>query len=91
MTDPDTVQLVAERAISVRLDEKAQRALDELVASGMSQSEAIRSALIEAATRRMKEQLAEEARRLAVDPADREESAAVLAFMESLRPEWPAE
>ncbi len=91
MTDPDTVEFVAERAISVRLDEKAQRALDELVASGMSQSEAIRSALIETANRRVKELLAEEARRLAADPVDRAESAAVLAFMESLRPEWPPE
>lgn len=91
MTHPDTVSLLGERAISVRLDENAQRALDELVAAGLSQSDAIRSALVEAADRRSKELLTEEARRLAADPVDRAESAAVLAFMESLRPEWPPE
>jgi len=91
MTDPDTVITLPERAISVRLDDRAQRALDELVASGLSRSEAIRAALVEAAARRMKEQLAEEARRLAADPVDRAEVAEVRAFMESLRPEWPPE
>lgn len=87
MTNPDTVTVLPERAISVRLDERAQRALDELVASGLSQSEAIRYALIQAAYRRRDELLAEEARRVAADPEDRAEMAAVAALMDSLRPE----
>ena len=90
MTDLDTVCDVPERAISVRLDERAQRALDELVASGLSQSEAIRSALVETAGRLRDEGLLEEARRVAADPDDRAEAAAVLAFMEELRPDGPA-
>jgi Arc/MetJ-type ribon-helix-helix transcriptional regulator len=89
MTDHDTVRLLRERAISVRLDERAQHALDELVALGMTQSEAIRQALTETASRRRSESLAEEARRLAADPEDRAEMAAIAAFMESLRPELP--
>ena len=91
MTDPDTVASLPERAISVRLDEKAQRALDELVDSGLSQSEAIRRALVQTATRLRNERLAEESRRVAADPEDRAEMAAVLALMESLSPDWPVE
>lgn len=91
MTEPDTVVPMAERAISVRLDERAQRALDELVASGVSQSEAIRHALVETAARRRDALLAEESRRVAADPVDRAEVAAVAAIMESLSPEWPVE
>lgn len=91
MTDLDTVVALPERAISVRLDEKAQRALDELVDSGLSQSEAIRYALIQTASRRRDELLAEEARRVSADPEDRAEMAAVAALMESLSPDWPVE
>lgn len=91
MTDIDTVFDVPERAVSVRLDERAQRALDELVASGLSQSDAIRLALIEAAGRLRDETLADESRRVAADPDDRAEAAAVLALMESLRPAGPPE
>lgn len=89
MTNPDTVHALPERAISVRLDERALRALDELVASGLSQSEAIRHALVEIASRRRAELLAEESRRVAADPADRAETTAVLAFMEALGAPWP--
>lgn len=91
MTDPDTVLELSERAISVRLDERALRALDDLVASGLSQSEAIRRALVESAGRLRDEALAEESRRVAADPDDRAEAAAVLALMESLSPAWPPE
>ena len=91
MTDPDTVFELPERAISVRLDERAQEALDALVASGLSQSEALRRALIESAQRLQSQSLADEARRLAEDPDDRAEAAAILAFMEELRPAWPSE
>ena len=91
MTDPDTVLELPERAISVRLDERAQEALDALMASGLSQSEAMRRALVESARRLQSESLADEARRLAADPDDRAEAAAVLAFMEELSPAWPPE
>lgn len=91
MTNPDTVWPVPERAISVRLDERALGALDDLMASGLSQSEAIRRALVESAVRLRDEALAEESRLVAADPDDRAEAAAVLALMESLRPAWPPE
>ncbi len=89
MTDPDTVFALPERAISVRLDERAQRALDALVDTGLSQSEAIRQALVQTASRRRDEMLREESRRVAADPEDRAESAAVLVFMEALGAPWP--
>jgi len=89
MTDPDTVLALPERAISVRLDERAQRALDALVCTGLSQSEAVRQALVEADSRRRAELLREESRRVTADPGDRAESAAVLAFMEALGTPWP--
>lgn len=76
----------APSAISVRLDERASAALDEVVkGTGLQRSEAIRYALVETAERRRRRAgLAEEARALAADEADREEMADVLAFMESL-------
>jgi len=46
--------------------------------------------LIEAAERRRQpEALAEEARRVAADPADRAEIQAIMEDFESLEPEWP--
>ncbi|MCP4086298.1 MAG: ribbon-helix-helix protein, CopG family, partial [Actinomycetia bacterium] len=40
------------QAISVRLDDEAEKALRALEAAGMSRSEAIRTALVESAHRR---------------------------------------
>jgi len=91
MTDPDTVFALPERTISVRLDERAQRALDALIETGLSQSAAIRYALVKTAACQRDESLAEEARRVAADPEDRAEMAAVAAFMDSLRPDWPVD
>jgi Arc/MetJ-type ribon-helix-helix transcriptional regulator len=79
---------MGERPISVRLDGAAQEALDLLVSEGSSQSEAIRTALVEAAARRRDRSLRAEALRLAGDPADRAEKAALLAEMEELRAPW---
>ena len=74
-----------ERAISVRLDDEAQRALDSLVASGMSQSRAIRYALVVAASRGAASMsLSAEARMLAEDEADRRVKAELLEFMGEL-------
>jgi len=59
---------MAEKAISVRLDAEAQRALELLVRDGMSQSEAIRSALIAASHAARYERMGVDAKRLANDP-----------------------
>lgn len=74
------------QAISVRLDDEAERALRSLEAAGMTRSEAIRTALIDSA-RRLQErsELAAEAAALEADEADREEMLSVAALMESLR------
>jgi antitoxin component of RelBE/YafQ-DinJ toxin-antitoxin module len=74
------------QAISVRLDEEAERALRALEAVGMSRSEAIRSALIASARRlRRRSELSAEAAALEADEADRAEMLAVAGLMESLR------
>ena len=73
-------------AVSVRLDDDALRALDQLQAQGLSRSDAIRSALIEAAARlRDREALAAEVAALEDDDADRAEMREVADIMESLR------
>jgi antitoxin component of RelBE/YafQ-DinJ toxin-antitoxin module len=74
------------QAISVRLDEEALRALGLLEATGMTRSEAIRAALVEAATRLCdKRALAAEVAALEADEEDRTEMLAVADLMESLR------
>ena len=73
-------------AISVRLDDEAERALRVLNACGMSTSDAIRSSLIESARRvRRSEALAREVAALEADEADRAEMLEVAGLMESLR------
>lgn len=74
------------KAISVRLDEDAIRALARLEASGLSRSEAIRHALIESAQAlRRQETLRAEAAALEADDDDRREMIEVAALMERLR------
>jgi Arc/MetJ-type ribon-helix-helix transcriptional regulator len=74
------------QAISVRLDEEALRALGQLEATGMSRSDAIRAALVEAASRlHDKQALAAEVAALEADDDDRAEMLAVADLMESLR------
>lgn len=74
------------KAISVRLDDDAERALRALEASGLSQSDAVRSSLLASAERlRCGRALAAEAAALEADEADRAEMSAVAALMESLR------
>jgi Arc/MetJ-type ribon-helix-helix transcriptional regulator len=75
--------LVAEKTISVRLDDESQRALRRLVDRGASQSEAIRRALIDSASSAWPEQARMDAERIANDPNDRAEIAAVRAFIGS--------
>jgi len=74
------------RAISVRLDEDALRALACLEASGLSRSEAVRRALIDSARAlRRREALRAEVAALEADEDDRREMLEVAALMESLR------
>ncbi len=74
------------QAISVRLDNEALQALGQLEATGMTRSEAIRSALVETALRRQdKQALAAEVAALEADEDDRAEMLAVADLMESLR------
>ncbi len=74
------------KAISVRLDVEAERALRAIEATGLSRSEAIRSALLTTADRlRRGRELAEEVATLEADEADRAEMLSVAALMESVR------
>jgi antitoxin component of RelBE/YafQ-DinJ toxin-antitoxin module len=74
------------RAISVRLDDEALRALGRLEATGLSRSQAIRTALTQAADRlRARHLLAEEAAALEADEDDRVEMMRVADLMEQLR------
>ena len=77
------------QAISVRLDEEAIRALKRLEATGMTRSEAIRSALVDAASRlHDRRALAAESGALEADEGDRAEMLAVAELMEHLRAPW---
>lgn len=74
------------KAISVRLDDEAERALHTLESTGMTRSEAIRSSLLASAARlRRGHDLAAEAAALEADETDRAEMLAVAELMESLR------
>ena len=73
-------------AVSVRLDDEALKALGQLEATGMSRSDAIRAALVDAASRlKEKHALAAEVAALEADADDRAETLAVAKLMESLR------
>jgi Arc/MetJ-type ribon-helix-helix transcriptional regulator len=72
--------------ISVRLDDEALRALATLEGTGLTRSEAVRAALVEAASRlHGKEMLAAEVAALEADDEDRAEMLAVADLMERLR------
>lgn len=76
------------RAISVRLDDEAQRALVQLEASGLSRSAAIRKTIILCAHEaRRREALRAEMLALEEDEGDRNEMREVAALMEFLRAE----
>jgi Arc/MetJ-type ribon-helix-helix transcriptional regulator len=75
-------------AISVRLDDEAQRALAQLEASGLSRSDAIRSAIVKSAQQvRRREELRQEIAMLEADEEDRREMLEVAEFMEQLHAE----
>jgi Arc/MetJ-type ribon-helix-helix transcriptional regulator len=74
------------KAISVRLDDEAERALRLLESTGLSRSEAIRSSLLASADQmRRRRQLAGEVAALEADEDDRGEMLAVASLMESMR------
>jgi antitoxin component of RelBE/YafQ-DinJ toxin-antitoxin module len=74
------------KAISVRLDDDAQRALRVLEASGLTMSEAIRSSLLASAERLSRRRvLAAEAAALEADEDDRKEMLSIAELMESMR------
>jgi Arc/MetJ-type ribon-helix-helix transcriptional regulator len=77
------------RSLHVRLDQASAAALDVIRSSGMSDSEAVRAALQEAAARRrVRSALAEEVRALAADNTDRAEMRAIREQMAELAPKF---
>lgn len=75
------------RSLHVRLDDASVAALQVVRASGMSDSEAVRTALREAAARRRSRSvLRDEVLRLAADEADRKEMRLIREQMAELAP-----
>ena len=76
------------RSLHVRLDDASAAALDVVRAGGLSDSEAVRTALREAAARRRtRSALREEVRRVAIDEGDREEMRIIREQMAELTPD----
>lgn len=81
---------MAARSLHVRLDDSAAAALDVVRSSGLSDSEAVRTALREAAARRrVRSSIAEEVRRLAADADDVAEMQLIREQMADLAPSSP--
>jgi hypothetical protein len=75
------------RSLHVRLDDASAAALDVVRADGLNDSEAVRTALNEAAARRRsRSAVREEARRLATDAEDREHMRLIRQQMDELAP-----
>lgn len=75
------------RSLHVRLDDASAAALDIVRAEGLNDSEAVRTALHEAAARRRtRAAVREEVHRLSDDEADREEMRAIRQQMADLAP-----
>lgn len=88
MTVRDTIVPMS-RAVSVRLDDDASRALRIIEATGLSQSEAIRVAILgQAARLRERSALVAEVAALRASEADRREMETVASIMEASRAPW---
>jgi Arc/MetJ-type ribon-helix-helix transcriptional regulator len=75
------------RSLHVRLDDTSAAALEIVRAGGLSSSEAVRSALREAAARRrVRSAIRAEVRRLAADERDREEMRIIREQLAELAP-----
>lgn len=73
----------------MRLDDGAERALRELEASGLSRSDAVRTALVAAARRlRDRRRLSAEVAELEADDQDRALMRGVASMMDDLRAPW---
>jgi antitoxin component of RelBE/YafQ-DinJ toxin-antitoxin module len=78
------------RSLHVRLDDSSAAALRVVRAGGLTDSEAVRTALREAAARRsLRSSIAAEVAALAADVADREEMRVVREELAELAPGWP--
>jgi hypothetical protein len=79
------------RSLHVRLDDASAAALKIVRAEGLSDSEAVRTALREAAARRrLRSSVREEVRRLAADDHDREEMRRIREHLAELAPPLPS-
>jgi transcriptional accessory protein Tex/SPT6 len=75
------------RSLHVRLDDASQAALDVVRSGEMTDSDAVRTALREAAARRRaRSSIREEVRRVVSDEADREEMRVIREQMAGLAP-----
>jgi predicted nucleic acid-binding protein len=75
------------RSLHVRLDETSAAALEIVRAGGLTDSEAVRAALREAAARRrVRSVIRDEVRSLAADEADREEMRRIRKQLAELAP-----
>jgi hypothetical protein len=75
------------RSLHVRLDDASEAALEIVRAEGLSDSEAVRTALREAAARRrVRSAIRDEVRRLAADERDREEMRVIREQLAELAP-----
>jgi hypothetical protein len=81
---------VSSRVVRARLDEASESALSVLMREGRNESDAVRTALVEAGRRRVQRSaLAAEVSRLAVDQNDTHERKTVLGDMDSIGADWP--
>jgi hypothetical protein len=75
------------KSLHVRLDDSSAAALEVVRAGGLTDSEAVRTALREAAARRRaRSAIRAEVRRLGSDPGDREEMRVIREQMAELAP-----
>src|SRR5262245_66332788 len=75
------------RCLHVRLDEASAAALEIVRGDGLTDSEAVRTALREAAARRrVRSAIREEVRRVAADEADREEMRIIREKLAAIAP-----
>jgi len=84
LTNCRTLQFIAD-TITFRPDDDTSNALAVLTRDGTPVSTAVRTALIDAARRKVAAAIRAEAEQLAADPGDRAEAAQVLRDMETLR------
>jgi len=81
---------MASRVVRARLDGPSEAALGVLLSEGRNESEAVRTALVEAGARRQRRSaLRDEAARLAADAEDRAELARLRDELDALMPPLP--